>query len=162
MTYVWAKIYNSEFLVKNNIFFREDLHIFEDIEFLSAILMLHPRVYSIGLPIYSYHLNNSGQSIHANPNLNVLFEILDKYGLNIEQVKLSKSAQLKSFIRILVSNAKQYQFMSIYFMLQKYKNLVDEIDLKEIKSKRLKFLFYIGVFRSKIIASGLLCFFFQF
>lgn len=162
LTYVWAKVYSSDFLIKNNIFFREDLQIFEDIEFLSNILMLHPRVFAIGVPIYTYHINNSGLSVHSSPNLNVVFEILDKYGHNIEQVKLSKSAQSIWFIRILVSYAKRYQYMDIYFMLQNHKNLVDEIDLKEINSRRLKFLFYLGVFRSKIIASLLLCFLFQF
>lgn len=43
--FVWCSVYKKSFLRNNNIFFNEEYHVIDDIDFMYSVLSHHPKVF---------------------------------------------------------------------------------------------------------------------
>jgi hypothetical protein len=62
LTYVWAKIYNLEFIRSFGIQFNDDLSVYEDIDFNANLMRRNPRVFVSSIEIYDYSVSSVPQT----------------------------------------------------------------------------------------------------
>lgn len=141
----WGKLYKTELIKKNNIFFPEDCNIAEDQIFNYQYLRLVKKYLFINKPMYKYFYRNVS-SLTSNRNIKNFFSEIK----NLEVKKLFlKSIDLKDGERILNENSIsligfylinkiRYKDFKYYILLLR-KNIDFKYSVKDKKKKIIMF-----------------------
>jgi len=74
----WAKLFKTSIIKKNNVFFKENMNIYEDAEFIFRFLRSCKIIHYIKIPSYKYYVPNSKSraSFGVNWNVSQLFSFI--------------------------------------------------------------------------------------
>lgn len=75
-SYCWGKLYRSDIIKNNEIFFNEDLYTFEDIDFNFQYLNYTRKIQYICHELYLYTIHNNYKSITYNTNFDRFFNYI--------------------------------------------------------------------------------------
>lgn len=89
----WLNIYNKEFLIKNNLFFKEGI-LHEDVEFYIRLLKKVERMIYVDIPVIYYRQRNGSITKKKNKRRESYLEILKTYNKEIKDIKDNELKQL--------------------------------------------------------------------
>ena len=150
--HVWSKFFSLSFLRKNNIYFDENKSIYEDLDFISKVIISLKRVNILPFSFYNHNKNSGalGKKIYYSPL--GFFKSIENYSLYLKKNSINNFLSLKKYsfayffhkTNILLSrNMFYYHLYSLLLMLH---NKDIFTSLKNNPSKRYgnipKLLFY--------------------
>ena len=87
---IWNKLFSKEFLLKNNLFFNEDIRKDEDGIFIVECMLADPSIKYIDFRCYSYYINPNSVCHKFNPKINQIYiDALKARTLVVEKVQAS-------------------------------------------------------------------------
>lgn len=154
ITYVWDKIYRTDFLKTNNLIFDSDMNHFEDIAFNLRCFSCRGRFVYSKFPAYDYRNSKSGLGFHpiANPfAFKYLFELLT-YAVGVETSSLDRSKfYTSSIVKNIIVESKKGNLKFIRNITACYLNYLPGMECDCIKNPTVKFIIRIKLFKLKII-----------
>lgn len=125
----WLNIYNKEFLIKNNLFFKEGI-LHEDVEFYIRLLKKVENMIYVDIPIIYYRQRNGSITKKKNKRRESYLEILKTYNKEIKDIK---DNELKQLI---------YNYMG-YFCKNIIWECITDKDTKFLKENKRKLLYFL-------------------
>ncbi len=152
LTYVWAKIYNLEFIRSLGIEFNDDLSVYEDIDFNANLIRQNPRVFVSSIEVYDYSVSSVPQNSPISVPLGFIVA-LKKYADCIDD--RSRSADLMGvacdyFITkslLIEMRKKNPSFLWRFISLSKER--LYSLNYKNIKNPYLRFICKTGFQKNK-------------
>lgn len=141
-TFIWDKIYNREFIIKNNIEFDEEIDLFEDWVFLVSVYEYMSDFYYISKCMYHYRLNNNSLSNKYHENFYDLIINIHRRKLQfINKVKLNTSYNnliaRNNFISDLIKSINHVVINGEELTLGEKKKQLDKILLNDFNKQIL-------------------------
>jgi len=151
LTYCWGKIYDRNFLIKNKIFFNENVKIYEDMDFLSKVLIASESIYIYPKKIYRYHVSPNGLSGNVESGNKLFIEVLHRYGSFVQDEKLASLGINLFIIKLLIAALKNKNSKLFDELAINYKEEIENFPPKLIKFKPLKFMVKFGFMKNNLI-----------
>lgn len=147
MNYVWLNMYSRKFIIENNIFFDEDVHLGEDTDWLIKVILKANRVNVIENSYYIYRGNRRGSIVTEKTKEAVYgyFKMVERWN----DKKMQENSNLEIKIKTFFSEGF---FMNLKYIYGYEKNVRNSF-INEIENA--KFLKYPNSKKSKKIAKNI-------
>lgn len=147
---IWNKLFSREFLIKNQLFFNENIRKDEDGLFILKCMLANPSIKYIDFEVYVYYINLSSVCHKYNPRINNLYiDALLEWKSEINRIKklnlLEKETLYNGYNRQIFSaiqgalhinafnkNIKMCYFQRRRLALETYKLFDENFNLKEL------------------------------
>lgn len=152
LTYVWAKIYNREFIRSLGIQFNDDLSVYEDIDFNANLMRGDPRVFVSSIEVYDYSVSSAPQTNPIALPLGFMVA-LKKYAECIDD--RSRSADLMKVacdyftIKSILIEMKKRNPSYLWRLIVILNNKVFSLNYKNIINPYLRFICKTGLHKNK-------------
>lgn len=153
LTYVWAKIYNLDFINLNYARFKNDLLVYEDLDFNAHLLKASPKILYSTAEIYNYSLPSSPSLCPIKSPLGFIVG-LDKLTSCISDQEIAKFLRKKSndyfLVKSIFIELKKRNPIILWKFLSISNQHIKELQHKNILNKYLRFICRIGLQKNTV------------
>lgn len=151
LTYCWGKIYDRNFLIKKKISFNENVKIYEDMDFLSKVLIASENIYIYPKKIYRYHVSPNGLSGNIESGNKLFIDVLQRYGCFIQDQKLASTGIDLFIIKLLIAALKNKNTKLFDELAIQYKEEISNFHPNLINFKPLKYIVKFGFMKNSFL-----------